>query len=184
MFLSDRDIRDEIEKGNIKIEKGEVANIHPASNIQPASIDLRLGDNFLMLDYHKGKGIIRFDEEPDYEKKTGTIILPSLEFVLGTTLEYISISPNLVANVQGRSSIGRRGLFVQNAGWIDPGFEGNITLELFNGNRLPIELKPGIRICQLIFGYTKTPSENPYHGKYLGQRGTTGSRSYQDREYS
>lgn len=175
MFLSDRDIRDEIEKGNIKI------NPFQEKNIQPASIDLKLGDDFLMLDYHKGKGIIKFDEKPDYERKRGTIILPPGEFVLGTTLEYVSLSKDLIANVQGRSSIGRRGLFIQNAGWVDPGFEGNITLEIFNANKLPIELSPGIRICQLIFGYTKTPSENPYRGKYLKQKGTTGSRSHEDK---
>lgn len=176
-FLSDRDIRREIERGRIKIDPFE------EKNIQPASLDLRLGNDFLILDYHNEKGIIKFDEEPIYNKKKGKIILPAKEFVLGTTLEYISISPELVANVSGRSSIGRRGLFVQNAGWTDPGFEGNLTLELFNPNALPIELVPGMRICQLFFGYTETPAEHPYNGKYKGQRGTTGSRSHQDREY-
>ncbi len=177
MFLSDRDIRDEIKKGNIKIKpfKGE--------NIQSSSIDLRLGNDFLVLDYHRGEGVIKFDEEPIYQKREGRIILPAKEFVLGTTLEYITLAPHIISSVQGRSSIGRRGLFIQNAGWVDAGFEGQITLELFNPNALPIELNPDMRICQLFFGYTKTPSDNPYSGKYKGQRGTTGSRSYEDREY-
>jgi len=135
------------------------------------SIDLRLGDDFLVLDYHTGKGVIKFDKEPIYQKKKGKIIIPPKEFILGTTLEYICVPPNMVSSVQGKSSIGRTGLFVQNAGWIDPGFKGNITLELFNANSLPIELKPGIRICQIFFAYTKTPAEHPYDGKYLGQKG-------------
>ena len=180
MFLSDKDIKEAIKKGEIKIDhfKGK---INPERNIQPASLDLRLGEDFLVLDYHKSSGVIKLDEKQIYEKRVGKIILPPGEFILGTTLEYISLSNNIVANVQGRSSIGRMGLFIQNAGWIDPGFEGNITLELFNANKLPIELTPNRRICQIIFGYTKSPSEHPYAGKYKGQRGTTGSRIHEDK---
>ncbi len=177
MFLSDRDIKEEIEKGNIIIEPFE------ERNIQSGSIDLRLGNDFLILDYHDGEGVIKFDEEPIYQKRSGRITLPAKEFVLGTSLEYITLAPHIISSVQGRSSIGRRGLFVQNAGWIDPGFEGQITLELFNPNALAIELNPGMRICQLFFGYTKTPAEHPYSGKYKGQKGTTGSKSYEDEEY-
>jgi len=174
MFLSDRDIIDSIEKGEIKIDPFEI------QNVQAGSVDLRLGNDFLVLDYHAGAGVIKFGQEPIYQRKEGEIIIPANEFILGTTLEYLCIPPNMIASVQGRSSIGRRGLFVQNAGWIDPGFKGNLTLELFNPNALPIQLKPGMRICQVFFGYTKTPSEHPYDGKYLGQEGVTGSRSYQD----
>ncbi len=175
MFLSDKDIKEEIERGNIVIDPLN------ERNIQPGSIDLILGDDFLVLDYHNEKGgIIRFNEQPIYQKRKGKIILPAKEFVLGTTLEYITLSPNIVASVQGRSSVGRRGLFIQNAGWVDPGFEGTLTLELFNPNSLPIELEPGIRICQLYLGYTRTPAEHPYSGKYKGQRGVTGSRSHLD----
>ncbi|MFZ1971124.1 MAG: dCTP deaminase [Candidatus Nanoarchaeia archaeon] len=176
MFLSDRDILEAMESGDIKIDPFN------KKNLQPASIDVVLGDGFLVLDcYDEEGGIIRFDEKPIYQKRKGNLILPSGQFALGTTLEYITLSPRVVANVQGRSSIGRRGLFVQNAGWTDPGFEGNLTLEFYNGNSLPIEIKPGMRIGQLTFGYTKTPSGHPYHGKYSKQKGTTGSRSYQDK---
>ena len=178
MFLSDRDIYEAIEKGDIKIDP------FTAENVQPGSIDLLLGDNFLLFDsYHIDAGVIKFDSESRYSPRKGSLILPSKEFALGTTLEYISLSPSIVASVQGRSSIGRKGLFIQNAGWVDPGFEGNLTLEFFNASPLPMELRPGTRICQLFFGYTKTSAEHPYSGKYKGQRGTTGSRSYQDREY-
>jgi dCTP deaminase len=179
MLLSDRDILEAIEKGFIKIEPFN------RKNIQPASIDLVLGDGFLTVDEsHEENKIIRLDKEPIYNPvHHGAFELPAGQFALGTTLEYITLGSNIAAMVQGRSSIGRRGLFIQNAGWIDPGFEGNITLELYNPNKLPIELKPGVRICQLLFEYTKTRSEHPYQGKYKGQRGTTGSKSFEDKEY-
>lgn len=178
MFLSDKDILEAIEKGEIKIEPFN------KENIQPGSVDLTLGKDFLILDeYHEKGGIIKFDEEPIYLKREGTLILPAGQFALGTTREFITLAPNIVASVQGRSSVGRRGLFIQNAGWVDPGFEGNLTLELYNPNKSPIELKPGTRICQLFFGFTKTSSEHPYQGKYKGQRGATGSKSHEDREY-
>tara|TARA_B100000315_G_C14450823_1_gene529014 strand:+ start:286 stop:825 length:540 start_codon:yes stop_codon:yes gene_type:complete len=178
MFLSDKDIKEELQRGELKIEPFD------EKNIQPASIDLRLGEGFLIFNQHTGQSTIKLNEESIYEKKGGSkIFLPSGEFVLATTLERIKIPKNIIAMVQGRSSIGRKGLFVQNAGWIDPGFEGNITLELFNPNNLPIEIKAGQRICQIIFAYLKNPSENPYDGKYQGQTGTTGSKSHADKEF-
>jgi len=84
--------------------------------------------------------------------------------------------------VEGRSSIGRIGLFIQNAGWIDPGFEGRITLELYNASSLPIKLQAGKRICQLVFCTMDQKAENPYQGKYQGQKVTVGSRVYQDKD--
>lgn len=178
MFLSDKDIIENIENKEIQIEPFE------KENIQSASIDLRLGKGFLIFDQHNGPSTIKLTEKAVYEKKEGDkIIIPSGEFILASTLEHIKIPRNIIAMVQGRSSIGRKGLFVQNAGWIDPGFEGNITLELFNPNNLPIEIKAGQRICQIVFAYLKTPSENPYNGKYQGQIGTTGSKSHEDKEY-
>ena len=91
--------------------------------------------------------------------------------------------PNkLTAFVEGRSSIGRMGLFIQNAGWVDPGFEGEITLELFNANRLPIKLESGRRICQLVFAEMDQEAQNPYCGKYQGQKNSVGSKIYLDRD--
>jgi dCTP deaminase len=101
---------------------------------------------------------------------------------LATTCEYIRLPADVTAFVEGRSSIGRIGLFIQNAGWVDPGFEGNITLELFNANRLPIRLVAGRRICQLVFARMDQAAQNPYSGKYQGQRQTTGSRIALDAE--
>ena len=89
---------------------------------------------------------------------------------------------DLTAFVEGRSSLGRMGLFIQNAGWVDPGFEGDITLELFNANRCAIELRAGQRVGQLVFARMDAAAQFPYRGKYQGQRGATGSRAFLDFE--
>lgn len=89
---------------------------------------------------------------------------------------------NTFSVVEGRSSLGRLGLFIQNAGWVDPGFHGEITLELFNANRCAIRLQAGRRIGQLVFARMDRAAQNPYRGKYQGQRGTTGSRVFLDEE--
>lgn len=89
---------------------------------------------------------------------------------------------NTFSVVEGRSSLGRLGLFIQNAGWVDPGFHGEITLELFNANRCAIRLQAGRRIGQLVFARMDRAARNPYRGKYQGQRGATGSRVFLDEE--
>lgn len=100
--------------------------------------------------------------------------------MLATTIETIMLPPHLTAFVEGRSSIGRLlGLFIQNAGWVDPGFSGQITLELFNASRLPIELTVGRRICQIVIAEVNGQAD-PYKGKYLEQKGATGSAIYRD----
>ena len=178
-MFSDRDIKEAIRDGKI------IINPYEEKNVGPASLDLRLGNDFKRIknDYDKTK--ISLSEEQHYEIIKGDkIIIQAGEFVLGTTLEYIGLANGLAAQVEGRSSIGRLGLFVQNAGWIDPGFEGNITLELFNANRLPLELDAGRRICQLVFARTESLSDKPYAGKYKGQKLTTGSRAHLDYEVS
>ncbi len=80
--------------------------------------------------------------------------------------------------MEGRSSLGRMGLFIQNAAWVEPGFSGEITLELFNASKYAIELQAGYKIGQLIFAKTERNVLNPYSGKYQNQRGATGSREY------
>jgi dCTP deaminase len=109
------------------------------------------------------------------------IIIPPKSFVLGTTIEYIRLPANMTAFVEGRSSIGRLGLFIQNAGWVDPGFEGHITLELYNANCVPIELKAGRRLCQLVLASLDQKGV-PYKGKYNGQKNATQSRIYLDED--
>ena len=106
--------------------------------------------------------------------------MPPKSFILATTQEYIKIPNGYSAFVEGRSSIGRMGLFIQNAGWIDSGFEGNITLELYNANSLPIKLDAGRRICQIVICEMDQPSESPYNGKYQGQTLSVGSKVFLD----
>lgn len=165
------------------VKKGELI-IRPfvEQNVQAASIDLRLGEGFLVPEHHD-IGSLSLDGEVQYRKVEGVeIVIPPHHFILGTTLEYIGLPNYLTGSVEGRSSIGRRGLFVQNAGWIDPGFEGNITLELYNANESAIRICSGRRICQLVLDFTDKPVKNPYHGKYQRQKGTTGSLAHEDAE--
>lgn len=149
--------------------------------IQPASVDIRLGNTFSVVE-DSSLGIIDLENEIRYKTITSDryILLPN-QFVLATTMEYFALPDDLTAFVEGRSSLGRMGLFIQNAGWVDPGFEGEITLELYNANRCAIELKAGRRVGQLVFAKLDDRALNPYNGKYQGQRGATGSRVYMDK---
>ncbi len=174
MILSDKTIAKMLEDGNL--------NISPIQEgqIQPASVDIRLGDTFGVVE-DSSSGIITMDREISYKTiKTDRYLLLPGQFVLATTMEYIALPDDLTAFVEGRSSLGRMGLFIQNAGWVDPGFKGEITLELFNANRCAIELRSGRRIGQLVFAKMDGPACKPYNGKYQGQRGVTGSKVYMD----
>jgi len=125
-----------------------------------------------------GNAPIYPEKEILYETKQFNTLRPK-EFAIGTTLEYIKLPPGIGATVQGRSSVGRQGLFVENAGWIDPGFEGQITLEFFNATKNPWELKEGMRVCQIMFE-TLTSCATPYNGKYQGQKGATPGKMWLD----
>ena len=174
MILSDKTIKSMIATGDLVCEPID------DKAIQPASIDCRLGDHFLILEDNQ-MDIITLDGDIKYrEIDSDTITIPPHSFLLATTQEYIKIPDNLTAFVEGRSSIGRIGLFIQNAGWVDPGFEGRITLELYNASSLPIKLQAGKRICQLVFCKMDEKADNPYRGKYQGQSRTVGSRVKQD----
>jgi len=176
MILSDSELKKMIENKELGISPLK------SESIQPASIDCHLGNHFLKID--DGKiSTITLDSAIQYrELETDSIVLPAHSFLLATTEEYIRLPDNLTAFVEGRSSIGRMGLFIQNAGWIDPGFEGKITLELYNANSLPIKLDSGRRICQLVFCKMDQPAENPYHGKYQKQNKSVGSKIFEDSE--
>ncbi|NLL69936.1 MAG: dCTP deaminase [Epulopiscium sp.] len=150
--------------------------------IQPASVDLRLGTHFLKIDENQFPSMTLNEEIEYIEIESKEIIIPPHSFLLATTEEYIELPNNLTAFVEGRSSIGRMGLFIQNAGWVDPGFEGNITLELYNANRLPIQLIAGRRVCQLVFAKMDDVAKNPYSGKYQGQIKAVGSRVFRDND--
>lgn len=165
-----------MEEGTLVIEgMGE-------GQIQPASVDCRIGRHYLVTD-DTAMTSINFDEPITYREVTSdSITIPPHSFLLATTMEYFKLPNNLTAFVEGRSSIGRMGLFIQNAGWVDPGFEGEITLELYNANSLPITIPAGRRVGQLVFCQLDEHAENPYRGKYQGQRNATGSRIYNDNQ--
>lgn len=164
-------------------------NISPFNrlNVQPASYDITLGDTYSEIAGNvneKGDYIIII---PEKEVKYRTfnadryILMPG-QFILATTKEHIKLGDKITAFVEGRTSWGRLGLFIQNAGWVDPGFEGNITLQMFNASHCPIELRAGLRIGQLVFAKMDEPCVFPYNGKYQGQIGATGSKVYKDFE--
>ncbi len=174
MILSDKTISEMLDNGTLTIAPIK------KEQIQPASVDVRLGDTFSIIE-DLPTGIITLNNKISYKTiKTDTYVLLPGQFVLATTMEYICLPDNLTAFVEGRSSLGRMGLFIQNAGWVDPGFQGEITLELFNANRCAIELKAGRRIGQLVFARMDTSALAPYNGKYQGQKGATGSKVYMD----
>jgi len=177
MILSDKTIQKLLDSGDLVID--------PLADeaIQPGSIDCRIGDHFLILDHAAQKdGLITFSEELIYrEIRDTSIVIPPHSFLLATTMEYIAIPNGYSAFVEGRSSIGRLGLFIQNAGWVDAGFEGRITLELYNANSLPIRIESGRRVCQLVLCKMDQKAKRPYAGKYQGQNESVGSRIHQDK---
>lgn len=177
MILSDKAIMSLLKEG--------ILSISPLQDdqLQPASVDIRLGNTFSVVE-DSSTGILTFTNKIAYKEiHAETYLLLPGQFVLATTKEYISLPDNLTAFVEGRSSLGRMGLFIQNAGWVDPGFSGEITLELFNANRCAIELQAGRRIGQLVFAQMDQAASSPYRGKYQGQRGATGSKVYLDDYY-
>lgn len=167
-ILSNVNIEEFIKEGKIKIKP------YDSKNVQGATIDFRIGEKFLIPKYYNslGKSIIDLEEDFPYEKKNQKeiIILPH-HFILGTTLEKLTLSKELCARVDGKSKIGRKGLIVQTAGHIAPGFSGEITLELYNANQIPIRIKYKQKICQIEFHELKTISTKPYSGGYLNQKG-------------
>lgn len=176
MILSDKTIQEMLAAGSLKIDPIE------RGQVQPASVDIRLGNTFSIVE-DSPSGIIALDSEIRYKTITsGSYVLLPNQFVLATTMEYFVLPDDVTAFVEGRSSLGRLGLFIQNAGWVDPGFQGEITLELYNANRCAIELKAGRRVGQLVFARMDGAALHPYRGKYQGQQGATGSRIFLDHE--
>jgi dCTP deaminase len=184
VLLSDRDIKAEIDSERVRLEPYDPAMI------QPSSIDVRLDKFFRLFDNHKYPVIDPSQDQPDLTRlvevdpSDGFVLHPG-EFVLGSTLETVSLPDDLAARVEGKSSLGRLGLMTHaTAGFVDPGFSGHVTLELSNVATLPIILWPGMKVGQLCFFRLTSPAENPYGSEkygshYQGQRGPTASRSFQ-----
>jgi dCTP deaminase len=179
--LSDGTILQYVEEGRIKVDPWD------PKMVQPASIDLRLGDSFRVFHNHRATAIDLRDppsnltEEVVMPDGEAFVIHPG-EFCLGRTLEWVQIPNDVVARIEGKSSLGRLGLIVHaTAGFCDPGFEGTLTLELNNLTRVPIRLYPGLPIAQLSFMTLDRPALRPYGSPglgshYQGQRAATESR--------
>ncbi|GIW62614.1 MAG: dCTP deaminase [Patescibacteria group bacterium] len=181
MILNDQKIKEFLEKKELVIEPLDEIQI------QPSSVDLRLGNEFsIYLDSERILDIKNSEIEKHLKKivinNNESFIIEPKQFVLATTKEYIKLPDYLTAFVEGRSSIGRLGLFIENAGWVDAGFEGNITLEFYNANSKPLKIYPDMRICQLVFAKMVSSAQNPYRGKYQGQKGVTASRIFLDKD--
>jgi dCTP deaminase len=187
MILSDRSILDEIKAGRIEIDPFD------ETCIQPSSIDLHVDRKFRT--FHNArypfidvkKEMPELTELTEVEGKSPFILHPG-EFVLGSTLERVRLPDDLVARLEGKSSLGRLGLLIHStAGYVDPGWDGYLTLELSNVANLPITIYPGMKIGQISFFRLTSPAEHPYGSryrgsKYQGQRGPTASRFFEEFE--
>ena len=183
MILSDHTIREELAAGRIVIEPLD------ETCVQPSSIDLHVDRQFRVFRNNRYPFIDVMNEQPDLtelvEVPNGEpFILHPGEFVLGSTLERVALPDDVVARLEGKSSLGRLGLLIHStAGYVDPGWDGYLTLELSNVANLPITLYPGMKIGQISFFQLTSPAETPYGkagNKYQGQRGPTASRFFRD----
>ncbi|WP_336000037.1 dCTP deaminase [Halorientalis halophila] len=191
MILSDADILARLAEGDLVIEPLEDVDLQ----VQPASVDLRLGREFLEFQHanipcihpNSEQEVAEYVDETHVDEGQEFILHPG-DFVLGTTIERVEIPADLIAHVEGRSSLGRLAIVVHaTAGLCDPGYEGQITLELSNLGTAPVALTPGMRISQLTFTELKTPADRPYGeergSKYQGQSGPQASKIQGDHEF-
>lgn len=167
----------------LKTEKLKILPVPTQEQIQPASVDLRLGNEYLAPIVMEHSIDIR-NTEPKYQPLNGNAItIPPNEFILATTKEWVEIPEDYSAFVVGRSSIARLGIQVECAGFVDAGFKGNITLELKNQSPNSVTLHEDLRICQLILFQLDGIPKRVYgevDNKYQGQTGVTGSMIYWD----
>ncbi|WP_418969351.1 dCTP deaminase [Alloscardovia omnicolens] len=183
MLLSDHDIIQAQSSGEISLTPWT------PEMVQPASIDVRLDRFFRVFNNHKHTYVDPAEDQGDLtellevEADKPWILHPG-EFILGSTYEYVKLGTSIAARLEGKSSLGRLGILTHStAGFIDPGFEGHITLELSNVSTLPVKLWPGMKIGQMCFFELSSPAEHPYGSAhngshYQGQRGPTASRSF------
>lgn len=185
MILSDRDLHDQIAQGRIVI--------HPfdSSNVQPSSVDVRLDNRLRVFHNHRYRVIDvmkRMDDLTELVevKEDEPFILHPGEFVLGSTREWVQLPDDVAGRLEGKSSLGRLGLVTHStAGFIDPSFQGHLTLELSNLATLPITLYPNMPIGQIAFFRLSSPAQSGYgaeerKSKYQGQRGPTPSRYWEN----
>jgi dCTP deaminase len=187
MILSDVDIRKELAAGRVEIDPFDDACV------QPSSVDLHVDSRFRVFANSRYPYIDVRREMPDLTEVVEVagdeaFILHPGEFVLGSTIERVRLPDDLVARLEGKSSLGRLGLLIHStAGYVDPGWDGFLTLELSNVANLPITIYPNMKIGQISFFRLSTPAEAPYgakgtRSKYQGQRGPTASRFFEEFE--
>jgi dCTP deaminase len=166
--LSDGTIRRLVEEGRIVIDPWD------DTLVQPASVDIRLGDSFRVFHNHR---VTAIDLRDPPRNLTEEVVVPDGEpfaihpgeFALGRTLEHVELPDDIVSRIEGKSSLGRLGLIVHaTAGFVDPGFRGSLTLEITNLTRVPIKLYAGLPIAQLSFMALDRPAERPYGSEELG----------------
>ena len=183
MLLSDRDLKAALASGRMALSP------YDEDMVQPSSIDVRLDRFFRVFANHRYTHIDPAEQQDDLTelvevRDDEAFLLHPGEFVLGSTLEVITLGDDLASRLEGKSSLGRLGLLTHStAGFIDPGFSGHVTLELSNVANLPIKLYPGMRIGQICLLPLSSPSTHPYGSsvygsRYQDQRGPTPSRSY------
>jgi dCTP deaminase len=185
MILSERSIREELERGRIVID--------PLRDdaIQPSSVDLRVDASFRVFANHRYPYIDVREPQPDLTDlikvpEDEPFVLHPGEFVLGSTYERVALPDDLVARLEGKSSLGRLGLLIHStAGFVDAGWDGWLTLELSNVATLPIAIYPRMKIGQLAFFQLSTAADRPYGtaelgSKYRGQHGPTASRYFEN----
>jgi dCTP deaminase len=166
--LSDGTIRRLIAEGRVRVDPFD------DSMVQPASVDLRLGSSFRVFHNHRITAIDLADPPKNITElveidPTDSFVIHPGEFVLGSTQEYVELPDDVVARIEGKSSLGRLGLIVHaTAGFVDPGFKGTLTLEITNLTRVPIILWPGKPIAQLSFMALDQPAQRPYGHPDLG----------------
>jgi dCTP deaminase len=176
MVLSDATIARLLAEGRMEIDPYDEALL------QPSSVDVRVDRLFRVFHNNRYPYIDVKVEQAELTE------LVEVEFVLGSTLERIRLPDDLVARLEGKSSLGRLGLLIHStAGFIDPGWDGHVTLELSNVANLPITIYPGMKIGQISFMQMTEPAATPYGAdsigsKYKGQRGPTASRYWQNFE--
>jgi dCTP deaminase len=190
MLYSDKDIRRFLAEGKIVIQPSPDLDVQ----LGPCSIDLRLGNNFLVFDHSRIPYIDVHDEKLPHDYMHEVIvpddqpfIMQPREFVLAATVESVTLADDIVARLEGRSSLGRLGIVVHaTAGKFDPGWIGNVVMELGNHGVMPVALYPGMRICALTFEQVSSPVEVPYRlrpsSKYIGQTKPEASKIMQDKD--
>jgi dCTP deaminase len=185
MILSDRTIREEVGTGRIRIDPFD------PTCVQPSSIDLHVDSQFRVFANSRYPYIDVKKAMPDLTELVEVVegepfILHPGEFVLGSTLERVGLPDDMVARLEGKSSLGRLGLLIHStAGYVDPGWDGYLTLELSNVANLPITIYAGMKIGQISFFRLSTAADRPYgskdtRSKYQGQRGPTASRFFEE----